>query len=352
MELPIGPPLPPMLAKLSRELPRDGFVYEPKWDGFRCLAFVGTDEVDLRSRNDRKLARYFPELLAGLRALPDGPLVLDGEIVGVREPDFDALLLRLHPARSRVERLAVEAPVAFVAFDLLARGSTDLRPRPFAERRELLSDVLAGGDSTVLLTPSTDDPALASQWLDRFVGNGIDGVVAKPLDAPYKPGVRAMVKVKHERTADCVVAGFRSFVGGPSVGSLLLGLHDEGGRLEHVGVAASFGARRQREIAGKLLPRVAPLAGHPWEHGFLLAGGAGGRLAGAAGRWSPAEMAQDWIPIAPPLVCEVAYDQVDRGRFRHAARFRRWRPDRDPASCTFDQLVVDAPSPADVLATP
>jgi ATP-dependent DNA ligase len=186
--------------------------------------------------------------------------------------------------------------------------------------------------------------------LRRFVGNGIDGVVAKPAAEPYRPGVRAMVKVKRERTADCVVAGFRSFVDGPPVGSLLLGLHDQAGRLEHVGVAASFGARRQRDLAAELLPRVAPLEGHPWEHGFLLAGGAGGRLAGAAGRWSPDEMTQDWIPIAPLLVCEVAYDQVDRRRFRHAARFRRWRPDRDPPSCAIEQLDVDAPTPADVLA--
>ena len=349
MEPPVRPPLQPMLAKLSRELPRDGFVYEPKWDGFRCIAFAGVDEIDLRSRNDRRLARYFPEVVAGLQALPERPLVLDGEIVGLDEPDFDALLLRLHPARSRVQRLALEAPAAFIAFDLLACGKTDLRARPFADRRELLTQVLARADPPVLLTPATDDADLAAEWLDRFVGNGIDGVVAKPAGGAYQPGVRAMVKVKRERTADCVVAGFRSFVDGPPVGSLLLGLYDATGQLEHVGVATSFGARRQPEIAAAVVPRVAPLAGHPWERGFLLAGGASGRLAGAAGRWSPAEMGQDWIPIAPLLVCEVAYDQVDRGRFRHAARFRRWRPDRDPLSCTFEQLEVDAPSPADVM---
>jgi ATP-dependent DNA ligase len=350
MDLPIRPPLAPMLAKLSRELPVDGFIYEPKWDGFRCIAFVTADDVDLRSRNDRPLARYFPELVTGLRSLAEEPVVLDGEIVGAANSDFDALMLRLHPAASRVERLAREAPATFVAFDLLGIGATDLRERPFGERRQRLAHLLAVPHPPVRLTPATEDPAEAADWLERFVGNGIDGIVAKPRDARYQPGVRAMVKVKHERTADCVVAGFRSFVDGPPVGSLLLGLYDDAGHLHHVGVAASFGARRQREIAAELIPRIVPLEGHPWEHGFLLAGGAGGRLAGAAGRWSPEEMEQDWIPVAPALVCEVAYDQVDRRRFRHAARFRRWRPDREPRSCTLDQIEVSAPGPREMLA--
>jgi ATP-dependent DNA ligase len=339
-----------MLARLRREVPRDGFVYEPKWDGFRCLAFIAGGEVELRSRGDRPLARYFPELVAGLAALPSDRLVLDGEIVATGEPDFDALMLRLHPARSRVERLARETPAAFVAFDLLGIGDDDLRQRPFAQRRARLIEALAGARPPVHLTPATEDPELAARWVDEFAGNGIDGVVAKPRDAAYQSGVRAMVKVKRERTADCVVGGFRSFVDGPPVGSLLLGLYDAQDRLEHVGVATSFGAERQRELAERLLPRIVPLAGHPWEHGFLLGGGAGGRLKGAAGRWSPQEMEPDWLPLAPALVCEVAYDQVDRGRFRHAARLRRWRPDREPRSCRLDQLEVDAPAPADLLA--
>ncbi|MFL5894972.1 MAG: ATP-dependent DNA ligase [Thermoleophilaceae bacterium] len=350
MALPIHPPLQPMLAKLSRELPRNGFLYEPKWDGFRCIAFVDGDDVDLRSRNDKPLARYFPELVAGLAAAASEAVVLDGEIVGAGDHDFDALMLRLHPAVSRVERLARESPAVFVAFDLLAVGDADLRGRPFAERRERLAEMLGHAGPPVHLTPATEDPRVAARWLERFVGGGIDGVVAKPRDAGYQPGVRAMVKVKQEQTADCVVAGFRSFVDGPPVGSLLLGLYDAGGQLQHVGVAASFAARRQPELAAALFPRVSPLAGHPWEHGFLLGGGAGGRLAGAAGRWSPDEMELDWFPVSPMPVCEVAYDQVDRGRFRHAARFRRWRPDRDPASCRLDQIEIEAPPPAEVLS--
>jgi ATP-dependent DNA ligase len=348
--LPVRPPLAPMLARLRRELPVGAYVYEPKWDGFRCIVFVDGADVELRSRGDRPLGRYFPELVAGLAGLAPRRLVLDGEIVNAGEPDFDALMLRLHPARSRVERLARETPAAFVAFDLLALDGDDLRERPFAERRALLAEVLAGVPPPIHLTPATEDPGLAARWVEEFVGNGIDGVLAKPRDEPYRPGARAMVKVKRERTADCVVGGFRSFVDGPPVGSLLLGLYDAQGGLEHVGVATSFGAERQRELAARLPPLIVPLAGHPWEHGFLLGGGPGGRLKGAAGRWSPEEMEPDWIPVAPTLVCEVAYDQVDRGRLRHAARLRRWRPDRDPRSCTLDQLEVDAPVPAELLS--
>jgi ATP-dependent DNA ligase len=257
-------------------------------------------------------------------------------------------MLRLHPARSRVERLARETPAAFVAFDLLALDGEDLRPLSFVERREQLAGLLAGAPPPLRLTPATSDHAVAAEWLERFGGSGIDGVVAKPAEAPYQPGARAMVKVKRERTADCVVAGFRSFAGGPPVGSLLLGLYDDG-RLEHVGVASSFGARLGRELADELAPRVVPLAGHPWERGFLLGGGAGGRLAGAAGRWSPDEMELDWMPVEPTLVCEVAYEQLDRRRFRHPARFRRWRPDRHPASCTIDQLEPSGPAAAEIL---
>jgi ATP-dependent DNA ligase len=335
-DLPVPTTLQPMLGRLSRELPRGEFLYEPKWDGFRCLAFRSGGEVDLRSRHGRPLARYFPELVDGLRALPEERLVLDAEIV--TEAGFPALMTRLHPAPSRVERLRQEVPAWLVCFDLIAVGSEDLRQRPFGERRALLEQLLEGVRAPLLLTPATDDPELAGTWLERFEGGGIDGVLAKPLDMSYEAGVRAMLKVKHERTADCVLAGVRLFPDRPVLSSLLLGLHDADGRLEHVGVVTSFRAARREELLDELAPLVAPLEGHPWEHGFLTGGSPMGRLPGAASRWSPAEMIQDWVPLAPERVCEVAYDHVDFDRFRHPARFKRWRPDRDPASCTFDQL--------------
>jgi ATP-dependent DNA ligase len=354
MDLPVVPPVAPMLARLSRELPSGAFVYEPKWDGFRCLAFRCGDEVDLRSRHGRPLARYFPELFGALRALPQERFALDGEIVVVGPAGFDfpALMARPHPAASRVRRLATETPASLVAFDLLALGRDDLRPAPFAERRARLGGLLAGVAPPLHLTPATDDADTAAGWLQRFAGGGIDGVVAKHRDLPYQPGARAMVKVKRERTADCVVAGFRAFVddGRPLVASLLLGLYDEAGVLRHVGVASAFSERRRAELVAELSPLVVPLAGHPWEHGFLVGGGHLGRLAGAAGRWVPGEMALDWIPLAPERVCEVAHDQLDHDRFRHAARFRRWRPDRDARSCTFAQLEPASWDPAEVLA--
>jgi ATP-dependent DNA ligase len=340
MDLPILPPLPPMLGRLARELPADGFLYEPKWDGFRCLAFRSGDEVNLRSRHDRPLSRYFPELVAGFRSLPTDRFVMDGEIIidTASGFDFTALLARLHPAASRVERLRRETPASFMAFDLLALDRDDLREKPFAERRSLLEKVLRDARPPVCLSPVTDDPAVASQWLDRFQGAGIDGVVAKHRGLPYQPGARAMVKVKRERTADCVVAGFRYLADAPTLSSLLLGLYDDAGELQHVGVVTQFSRARRAELLEELTPLIVPLEGHPWEHGFLVAGNPMGRLKGAAGRWAPEEMEQDWIPLDPVRVCEVAYDQLDRDRFRHPARFRRWRPDRDPRSCTFDQF--------------
>ncbi|MDQ4082161.1 MAG: ATP-dependent DNA ligase [Actinomycetota bacterium] len=350
MDLPVVPPLPPMLARLARELPRGDFSYEPKWDGFRCLAFRSGEEVDLRSRHDRPLARYFPELVGGLRSLDAERVVLDGEIVvlGGDGFDFASLMARLHPSATRVERLRRETPAAFVAFDLVALDS-DLRERPFAERRSLLSDLLRTTEPPLLLTPLTEDVTAASDWLERFSGAGVDGVVAKRRDLRYEAGRRAMVKVKRERTAECVVAGFRWLGDRPLPSSLLLGLHDEAGRLQHVGVASSFSERQRHELLEELSPLVMPLAGHPWEHGFLLGGGAMGRLKGAAGRWTP-EMERDWVPVAPQRVCEVGYGQLDERRFRHPARFLRWRPDRDPASCTIDQLMATPLELADLLA--
>jgi ATP-dependent DNA ligase len=335
-----------MLARLARELPSGAFVYEPKWDGFRCLAFAEGREVDLRSRHQRPLARYFPELVRALWALPR-PAVLDGEIV-VALPEgagFEALLARLHPSPARVERLARETPASLVAFDLLAEGNEDLRPLPFAARRARLERLLAGAPAGVGPTPATEDPEGARAWLGWPPGRGIDGVVAKRRDLPYSPGRRAMVKVKRERTADCVVAGLRAYTGEPLVASLLLGLWDGGGALVHVGVASSFPDADRRALFERLAPASVPLAGHPWERGFNLGSSPVGRLAGSAGRWDPAEMTLDWTALAPERVAEVAYDQLDGRRFRHPARFVRWRPDRDAGSCGLEQLA-SAPAAA------
>jgi ATP-dependent DNA ligase len=339
MALPVTQPLEPMLGALVRELPEGEFVYEPKWDGFRCLVFRDGDDIDMRSRNDRPLARYFPELVAALHGVEADRVVIDGEVLACADGafDFPALMARLHPAASRVERLAVETPAVLVAFDLLALGGEDLRGRPFAERRIALEELLARPPSRVRLTPSTTDRDVARRWLDTREP-GIDGVMAKDPDAPYRPGARDMLKVKLERTVDCVVAGCRAMPEPLQVLSLLLGLHDDGGTLHHVGVASGFGAAKGQELARELAPLVVDLPGHPWERGFLLGGGHTGRLKGAAGRWDPETMEPDWVPLAPERVCEVAYDQVDGTRFRHAARFVRWRPDRDPASCRFEQL--------------
>jgi ATP-dependent DNA ligase len=334
--LPFGPPVQPMLAKLTRDVPTGEFLYEPKWDGFRAIAFCTAEGVDLRSRHDRPLSRYFPEVVAGLRAAAAGGAILDGELVAREAGDFAALMLRLHPAASRVELLSRETPVDYVAFDILAEGGSDLRTAPFAQRRARLERVLAAPPSGVVLSPATDDERVAARWL-ADAPRGVDGVVAKERGLLYLPGKRAMVKVKAERTADCVVAGFRVLAGAPRVGSLLLGLYDEGGVLRHVGVSGNFTEAARRELLAAMHPLITVLEGHPWEGGFGIERGPMGRLAGAAGRWDPG-MSMDWIPVRPERVAEVAYDQLDGGRFRHPATFRRWRPDRDPASCTFEQL--------------
>ena len=341
-----------MLGRLARELPRGDFLYEPKWDGFRCLAFRCGDEVELRSRHDRPLGRYFPELVDGLRAVAAERFVLDGEIT-VETPaghDFSALMSRLHPAASRVESLSAATPATLTGFDLLGEGDADLRERPFAARRAALEALLAGGGPPVRLTAITDDPDTAAGWLERFHGGGVDGVMAKPRGLPYQPNARAMLKVKRERTLDCVVAGFRLLEDRPLPSSLLLGLHDERGELRHVGLASSFAERLRHELLDELRPLVVPLEGHPWEHGFLVEGGPMGRLKGAAGRWSPGEMALDWVPVAHVRVAEVSYDHLDGDRMRHPARFKRWRPDREPASCTFDQVERGAPDLAGLVA--
>jgi ATP-dependent DNA ligase len=337
--LAVVPPIEPMLAKLARELPVGGYAYEPKWDGFRSLAFREGEAVELQSRKLSPFGRYFPELLQALgRVTTSDRFVLDGEIVVTRDgaPDFDALLKRIHPAARHVERMAREAPAAFVAFDLLAEGDEDLMALPFADRRRRLERVLAGAEPPLLLTPSTDDPAAAERWLRR-AEPGIDGVVAKPSDATYQPGKRAMVKVKLLRTADCVVAGCRLLEGGRGISTLLLGLYGDDDVLHHVGVVGSFTAARRRELVEEVRPHVVDLAEHPWRHGFALEGGSMGRLPGSAARWTP-DLPLDWVPLRPDLVCEAAYDQVDGRRWRHPGRFVRWRPDRDPRSCRIEQL--------------
>jgi ATP-dependent DNA ligase len=350
----LDPPVAPMLARLARELPAGDYLYEPKWDGFRALAFVTGAEVDIRSRHDRPLSRYFPELVDPLTALPGGSCVIDGEIAVVRDGRFDfaALMSRLHPAATRVERLRRESPAVFVAFDVLALGAEDVRERPFAERRQRLADLLGGARPPLFLTPATADRGVAQRWLDRYQGAGVDGVVAKHRELRYLPGARAMVKVKREQTLDCVVAGYRLAAApeGPLVASLMLGLYDgtDAGRLEHIGVVSAFARHARRTLHAELRGLEVPLAGHPWEQGFLVEGGPLGRLRGSAGRWVPG-MTMDWVPLAPERVAEVAYDHADGTRLRHPARFRRWRPDREPRSCTTHQLVASSSDVAGLL---
>jgi ATP-dependent DNA ligase len=343
------PPVKPMLAKLSRELPvGDQYVYEPKWDGFRCIVFRDGDEVELGSRNEKPLTRYFPELVPALRANLPERCVIDGEIVipGTDGLDFDALLNRIHPAVKRINLLAAETPASFVAFDLLALGDTDLRDTPFVERRRLLAEALAAAEAPVHLTPATDDPDRARDWFERFEGAGLDGVIAKATDLLYVPDKRLMLKVKHERTADCAVAGFRVHKDGEGVGSLLLGLFDPAGTLHHVGVATSFSAARRKELVDELAPfRENALAEHPWRS-WAEAVQTEQRLPGAGNRWN-AGKDMSWEPVRVELVAEVGYDNLQGDRFRHATKLVRWRPDRDPASCTYEQL--DRPVP-EVLA--
>lgn len=348
MTLPFRPPIDPMLARLARELPRAGDVaYEPKWDGFRAITFRDGGSLAIQSRNHRDLTSYFPELHDSLLGLSRSGFVLDGEIVVVDPPfDFAALLQRLHPAASRVRRLARETPAALIAFDLLAVDSDDLRDRPFRDRRKLLEEVLQDARPPIFVTPSTTDASAARGWLERAQGGGADGVIVKPLASPYAAGRRTLVKVKHERTADCVVAGFRWDRGEPVVGSLLLGLYSNDARLVHIGLASSFTARRRAELVDEVRTYVTDLEGHPWEHGFELGAGPVGRLPGAASRWAEGG-AITWVPLRPELVAEVRYDHLEVDRLRHPARFKRWRPDRDPRSCTFDQF--EAADPAELM---
>jgi ATP-dependent DNA ligase len=337
-DLPFQPPVPHMLAKISEAIPRgEGWFYEPKWDGFRALVFHDRNSVYLQSRDLKPLGRYFPELEAALLDALPRPMVLDGEIViaGPQGLDFDALQLRIHPAESRVRMLAEQTPSSFVAFDILALEAEDLRQRPFGERRRILEDTLAAVGPPVYLTPATRDPGQAQDWFERFEGAGLDGVIAKRLDEPYRAGVRSMLKIKHLRTVDCVVGGFRWNKGeeGRSVGSLLLGLYDENGVLHQVGHTSSFKAAEKRA----LVDRLSPLTTDDEGVGFGR-----GRTPGGPSRWTGARD-MSWVRLRPELVCEVTFDYLQGDRFRHAATFRRWRPDKPPEACTKDQIETTVP---------
>ena len=346
MTYPIEPPVAPMLAKLCEELPTDeGYLYEPKWDGFRALVFRGgPDEVFIQSRDEKPLDRYFPELHALVaERLPDG-CILDGEIVmpTARGLDFDRLQLRLHPAASRIKKLAAESPASFVAFDLLALEGRSLVTRPQAERRAHLEALLGDARPPLHLTPLTDDARLAHTWLERYEGAGLDGVIAKLKGATYQPGKRAMLKIKHARTAECVVAGLRLHKSGDdAVGSLLLGLHDDEGTLHHVGVTSSFTMARRRELLLELAPlREHALEQHPWRDWAKESDTQ--RMPGGKSRWS-AGKDLSWIPLRIERVCEVKYDHLQGDRFRHATTFLRWREDKRPRDCRYDQLEVVTP---------
>ncbi|HEV8423297.1 MAG TPA: ATP-dependent DNA ligase [Chthoniobacterales bacterium] len=347
MRLPVMPTIEPMLAKRVEEIPKgESWIFEPKWDGFRAIVFRDGEELLIQSRDERPLNRYFPDLEKPLLAALPERCVLDGEIVIVRGDslDFDALQLRLHPAASRVNKLALETPASFVFFDVLCSGSRDLREVAFEKRRDELEKLLASVKAPIHLTPATRVREIAADWFRRFEGAGLDGVVAKPVDGTYEPGKRVMLKVKHERDCDCVVAGFRWHRKDeePAVGSLLLGLYDNKGVLQHVGVCASFSAAKRRELVKFLKPyRKDALASHPWKN-WAGDGAAESRMPGGQSRWSQGKDLS-WEPLRPELVVEVAYDHMQGDRFRHMAQFRRWRQDKTPEDCTFEQLEAVPP---------
>jgi ATP-dependent DNA ligase len=335
-----------MLAKLADDVPDGPFLYEPKWDGFRAIVFRSGDDVYIQSRDLRPLDRYFPELHETLLRGLAPHSVVDGEIViaTARGLDFDALQLRLHPAASRVARLAKVTPASFVAFDVLATGGRDVRSEPQGTRRTLLQQLLADTAPPLHLTPMTRDRAIAVEWLERFEGAGLDGVIAKPEDGVYEPGKRAMIKIKHSRTAECVVAGFRWHKSGhDAVGSLLLGLYDDCGTLHHVGVTSAFTMPERKRLVGELAPlRDRAMENHPWRDWAEMSANGGVRMPGAQSRWS-AGKDLSWEPLRVERVCEVKYDHLQGDRFRHAAIFLRWRPDKPPADCRYDQLEVTTP---------
>jgi len=338
MRLPVMPPVSPMLAKPVRSIP-PGASYEPKWDGFRTICFRDRDEVELGSRNERPMTRYFPELVAAITAELPERCVIDGEIVIGTEHglDFEALQLRLHPAASRVRMLAEQTPASLIAFDLLALGDDDFTGLPFSERRAALVDELAGSGPSIHVTPATTDLAIAQRWFEEFEGAGLDGLIAKPLKITYQPDKRVMFKIKHERTADCVVAGYRVHKSGDdAIGSLLLGLYKDDGTLASVGVIGAFPMTERRRLFNELQPIVTTFDGHPWNWAAHMVGERTPRR-NEGSRWN-AGKDLSFVPLRPERVVEVRYDHMEGERFRHTAQFNRWRPDRDPHSCTYTQL--------------
>ncbi|MGO4189512.1 ATP-dependent DNA ligase [Pseudarthrobacter sp. TAF60_1] len=345
MKLPVMPPVPPMLAKAVSGmggLPEGGDLsYEPKWDGFRSIIFRDGDDLEIGSRNEKPMTRYFPELVVALKENLPHRCVVDGEIILVgatgQRLDFDALQQRIHPAASRVKMLSEQTPAKFVAFDLLALGDEDYTGRPFADRRAALEKALAGTKAPVHVTAATQDKATAEQWFQQFEGAGLDGIVAKPLEGIYQPDKRVMFKIKHERTADCVVAGYRVHKSGPdAIGSLLLGLYKDDGGLASVGVIGAFPMKRRQELFEQLQPLVTDFEDHPWAWAKQAESERTPRKAEGS-RWS-AGKDLSFVPLKPELVVEVRYDHMEGERFRHTAQFSRWRPDRDPESCTYAQL--------------
>jgi ATP-dependent DNA ligase len=346
MQLPVNPPILPMLAKRVSELPAAGdWIFEPKWDGFRALVFRDKDEILIQSRDEKPLNRYFPELLGPLGSQLPPRCVLDGEIVVAKNGalDFEALQLRIHPAASRVKLLSQDIPASIVFFDLLSEGERDLRNLAFQERRLMLESLFLSAEPPIHLTPATSEFRVAQDWFRRFEGAGLDGVVAKPVSGTYEPNKRVMLKVKHERECDCVVAGFRWHKKGEgTIGSLLLGLFDDDGALQHVGVCASFTDKKRSELVEFLAPyRRNALDDHPWKHWAELLSD-GHRIPGAQSRWSHGKDLS-WEPLRPELVVQVAYDHMQGSRFRHTAQFRRWRVDKKPSDCTYAQLEVVPP---------
>ena len=343
MDLPVMPPVAPMLAKTAKTIPVGSFGYEPKWDGFRSIIFRDGDEVEIGSRNEKPMTRYFPELVEAFRANLPERCVVDGEIVvavGDRL-EFEVLQQRIHPAASRVRMLAEQTPASFVAFDLLALDGDDLTSVPFAERRARLETALADAAAPVHLTPITRDPAIAETWFEQFEGAGLDGVVAKPLEGTYQPDKRTMTKIKHQRTADCVVAGYRVHTSGPdAIGSLLLGLYTDDGELASVGVIGAFPAARRKELFAEMQPLVTTFDDHPWSWAASTGSGTSATRSPRSSEYSRWNTGKDlsFVPLRPERVVEVRYEHMQGNRFRHTAQFNRWRPDREPRSCTFAQL--------------
>ncbi len=355
MQLPVMPPVSPMLAKSVPTIPTGDLSFEPKWDGFRSIVFRDADEVEIGSRNERPMTRYFPEVVDAIRANLPQRCVVDGEIVVVvgNRLEFEVLQQRIHPAASRVRLLAEQTPASFIAFDLLALDDTDYTKRPFAERRAALEQALSTARAPIHLTPITRDHDVAERWFSQFEGAGLDGVVAKPLAGSYQPDKRTMFKIKHQRTADCVVAGYRIHKSGPdAIGSLLLGLYTDDGTLASVGVIGAFPAARRKELFTELQPMVTTFAGHPWDWaGQQQEGATRNPRSSEFSRWNVGKDLS-FVPLRPELVVEVRYEHMEGERFRHTAQFNRWRPDRDPRSCTYEQLEEPVRYDlADILAT-